>query len=99
MHRPIYRHLLNKKWRFRNRPILIQRLEQFNIVPDVLPKIDPIVDLQVRFRRKKAQPGSILDSLLTEEHPTFNVIPFKAGNILCTVAIVDTGMADDSKSE
>ena len=75
----------------------MQRLEQMNIFPDVLHKITPIVDLQVRFRRKKVQPGVILDSLLTEEHPTFNVIPFKPGTILCTVAVVDPGMADGSK--
>jgi len=92
MNKPIYLNLLNKKWRQRNRPILMQRLETMHVIPDVLPTIDPIVDVQVHFKGRKVQPGLLLDSLMVEEFPTVRVIPFKNEEILCTIAVVDPGI-------
>ncbi|CUS09731.1 unnamed protein product [Tuber aestivum] len=90
--KPIYLHLLNRKWRKRNRPILMQRLETMHVIPDVLPNIDPIVDVRVHFKGRKAPPGQILDSLMVEEFPTVRVIPFKDEEMLCTIAVVDPGI-------
>ena len=92
MQKPVYRFLLDRKWREYRRPILMQRLTQMNVVPDVLPKLDPVADVQVRFRGRDVQPGAFVDSLQSELPPTFKVIPFKQGAMLCTVAIVDPGM-------
>ena len=92
MNKPIYLHLLNKKWRQRNRPILMQRLETMHVIPDVLPAIDPIADVQVHFKGRKVQPGLLLDSLMVEEFPTVRVIPFKNEEMLCTIAVVDPGI-------
>lgn len=82
---------MNRKWREYRRPVLMQRLTQMNVVPDLLPKIDPVVDVQVRFRGRDVQPGAFVESLQSNMPPTFKVIPFEAGEMLCTVAIVDIG--------
>ena len=87
----MYRFLLNRKWREYRRPVLMQRLTQMHVVPDLLPHIDPVVDVQVRFQGKNVPPGVFLDSRRTEGKPTFKVIPFTAGEFLCTVAVVDSG--------
>jgi len=91
LNKPVYRFLANQKWREYRRPILIQRLTQMHVVPDVLPVLDPVVDVQLRFRGYDVQPGTILDSLQTQVPPTFKVIPFTTGQMLCTVLVVDSG--------
>jgi large subunit ribosomal protein L35 len=91
MQKPVYRFLLNRKWREYRRPILMQRLTQMHVVPDLLPQIDPVVDVQVRFQGKDVQPGAYVESLQSETPPTFKVFAFEAGQMLCTVAIVDLG--------
>ena len=83
---------MDRKWREYRRPVLMQRLTQMNVIPDVLPKIDPVVEVQVRFRGKGIQPGAMVDSLQTERPPTFKVIPFTRDKKLCTVVVVDPGM-------
>jgi large subunit ribosomal protein L35 len=92
MNKPIYRFLSNRKWREYRRPILMQRLEQMNVVPDVLPYLDPVVDVQLRFGGKDVQPGAFVGSLQSEHAPTFKVVKFTEGPMLCTAAIVDSGM-------
>lgn len=73
------------------RPILMQRLTQMNVVPDVLPNVDPIVDVQVRFVGKDTRPGVFVKSKDSERPPTFKIIPFRQGENLCTVAVIDPG--------
>lgn len=69
----------------------MQRLTQMHVVPDVLPALDPVADVQVRFRGRDIQPGAFVNSLHTVAPPTLKVIPFEAGEMLCSVAIVDSG--------
>ncbi|PWW79486.1 PEBP-like protein [Tuber magnatum] len=99
MDKPIYLNFLNKKWRQRNRPILMQRLETMHVIPDVLPNINPIVDVRVHFKGRKVQPGQMLDSLMVEEFPTVRVIPFKNEEILCTIAVVDPDVPDPKRDK
>ena len=91
MNKPVYRFLMDRKWREYKRPVLMQRITQMNLMPDLLPKIDPVVDVQVRFAGRPVAPGAIVDSAQTEKAPTFKVVPFKPGQMYCTVAIVDPG--------
>lgn len=69
----------------------MQRITQMYVIPDVLPYTDPVVDVQVRFRGRNVQPGAFVKSNDSELAPTVKVIPFKQGQILCTVAIIDPG--------
>ncbi|KAI0457113.1 ribosomal protein YmL35 [Xylaria acuta] len=89
MNKPIYRHLAEKKWRGLPYRIIAQRIQQLHIVPDVLPKFEPVADVQLYFRRKKVEPGEILDSRVSEVSPRLKVQVFNAGERLVSVAVVD----------
>ena len=73
MNKPIYRHLAEKKWRGYPFRQITQRISQLNIVPDVLPKFEPTMDVQLHFRRAKIEPGSIVDSRVSELAPRLRV--------------------------
>ncbi|KAI1191066.1 ribosomal protein YmL35 [Nemania serpens] len=89
MDKPIYRYLAEKKWRGLPYRVIAQRIEQLHIVPDVLPKFEPVADVQLYFRRKKVEPGEILDSRVSEVSPRLKVQVFNAGERLVSVAVVD----------
>ncbi|KAI8951442.1 ribosomal protein YmL35 [Xylaria longipes] len=89
MNKPIYRHLAEKKWRGLPYRVVTQRIQQLHIVPDALPKFDPVADVQLYFRRKKVEPGEILDSRVSEVSPRLKVQVFNAGERLVSVAVVD----------
>ncbi|KAI1359349.1 ribosomal protein YmL35 [Xylaria arbuscula] len=89
MNKPIYRHLAEAKWRGMPYRLIMQRIETLNIVPDALPKFEPVADVQLYFRRKKVEPGEILDSRVSEVAPRLKVQVFNAGERLVSVAVVD----------
>jgi large subunit ribosomal protein L35 len=95
MEKPVYRFLADRKWREYRRPVLMQRLTQMNVMPDLLPKIEPEVDVQLRFKGKEIHPGDFVASFSSEDKPTLKVISFKPQKMLCTVAVVDLGMLLD----
>lgn len=89
MNKPIYRYLGDQKWRKYKRLVLQQRLTQMNVVPDVLPALDPIADVDLAFGRKNVAPGEFVDSAVSEHLPRLNVQTFEAGQKLVTVVVVD----------
>lgn len=89
MNKPIYRHLAEKKWRGYDHRLLTQRIEQFNIVPDILPKFEPSAQVQLFFRTKKVQPGEIIDSLVSENCPRLRVQVFDEGARMVSVVVMD----------
>lgn len=91
MNKPIYRHLADKKWREYRRPVIVQRLTQMAIVPDVLPSIDPVVDVRLYLGRKEVQPGDFVESTTSETAPPrLSVQLFERGQKLVTIAVVDS---------
>ncbi len=90
MNKPIYRHLAERKWRGYPYRLLAQRISQLHIVPDVLPKFEPAVDVQLYFRRVKVTPGEILDSRVTEVPPRLRVQCFDPGERLVSVVVLDS---------
>ncbi|KAF6817352.1 ribosomal protein 35 [Colletotrichum sojae] len=90
MNKPIYRFLAENKWRSYGAKVTEQRIAQFNIVPDILPKIEPSYDVQMWFRRVKCPPGKILPSNVTEVPPKLTVTPFTAGERLVSIVIMDS---------
>ncbi|RYP69061.1 hypothetical protein DL771_006292 [Monosporascus sp. 5C6A] len=90
MNKPIYRYLAERKWRGYPYRLLKQRISQLHIVPDVLPKFDPTMDVQLYFRRIKVEPGEILDSRITEVPPRLRVQCFDAGERLVSVVVMDS---------
>jgi large subunit ribosomal protein L35 len=97
MNKPIYRHLADKKWRSYKRNVLVQRLTQMNVVPDVLDAIDPVVSTQLMFGRRKVPHGEIVDSRVSEIPPFINIQPYDKGERLYTIAVINPDVPNVKK--
>jgi len=89
MNKPIYRYLADKQWRQYRRKILEQRITQLNLVPDILPSLDPIAEVDLAFGRRKIPHGDFVDSRVSENPPRLKVQVFDKGERLVTVVVVD----------
>jgi large subunit ribosomal protein L35 len=89
MNKPIYRYLAKKKWESYQRKLIVQRIDQLSIVPDLLPHFEPTADVRLAFRRRNVHPGDFVDSRLSEVPARLNVQVFDKGERLVTVAVVD----------
>jgi large subunit ribosomal protein L35 len=94
MDKPIYRYYAEKRWRSYEYRLIKQRISQFSIVPDVLPKFDPVADVQLYFRQAKIPPGQIVDSLVSENAPRLRVQVFDRGERLVSVVVLDADVPD-----
>lgn len=97
MNKPIYRYYAERKWRSYDYRLITQRIEQFHIVPDVLPKLDPTADVQLYFRNLKVPPGQIVDNAVSEKPPRLRVQVFDRGQRLVTVVVLDPDVPDVAK--
>ena len=89
MSKPIYRFLADRKWREYRRKILVQRITQMNVVPDVLPHCEPIVDTKLYFNSRQVQPGDFVEAKNSTSAPKLDVQLFERGEKLVTIAVVD----------
>ncbi|KAH6640851.1 phosphatidylethanolamine-binding protein [Chaetomium tenue] len=94
MNKPIYRYLAHRKWSGMERNIILQRIEQFHIVPDLLPKFQPTIDVKMTFRGYKTPPGATLNSRITEIPPTLRMQVFEKGERLFSVVVLDADVPD-----
>ncbi|KAH9829204.1 mitochondrial large ribosomal subunit YmL35 [Teratosphaeria destructans] len=94
MNKPIYRHLADKKWRDYPRKVLVQRIEQMKVVPDVLPVIDPIVSTRLVWNGKHFDHGDFVDSLISEKAPKLFIQPYDRGEKLYTIAVINPDVPD-----
>jgi len=90
MNKPIYRLLADRKWREYKRPLVVQRINQLAVVPDVLPHFEPTAEVQLAFRRRKVQPGEYVDSRVSEFPARLKVQVFDKGERLVSVVVVDS---------
>jgi large subunit ribosomal protein L35 len=91
MNKPIFRHLADQKWREYKRKIVVQRLTQMSVIPDVLPSIDPTASVEIKFPRgSKVQHGQFVDSRLSQFPPVVNIQVFDKGPRLVTIVFVDS---------
>jgi large subunit ribosomal protein L35 len=89
MNKPIYRFLADRKWREYKRKVIMQRVTQMGVVPDILPSIDPVASVAVTFGNKAVDPGAFVPSETCEQPPTIDVQVFDSGSRLATIAIID----------
>ncbi|POS82587.1 hypothetical protein EPUL_004808 [Erysiphe pulchra] len=89
MNKPIYRHLANEKWQSYHRKFLVQRIEQFSIVPDLQPKFEPSASVEVAFRRRRVRPGDYIDSRFSEVPARLKVQVFDKGERMVSVIVID----------
>ena len=89
MNRPIYRHLADRQWRQQRRLVLLQRINQMHLVPDVLSALEPTAEVTMIFARRNVQPGEFVNSSISEKPPKLNIQVFDRGERLVTIAVVD----------
>lgn len=94
MSKPIYRYFAEESWRSMAYKILAQRVEQFHIVPDVLPKFDPKMDVQLSFHGYRAEPGEIIYSVVSETPPNLRIQVFDDQKRLVSVVVMDSDVPD-----
>ncbi|KAK0626705.1 phosphatidylethanolamine-binding protein [Immersiella caudata] len=94
MNKPIYRYLADRRWRAMDYKIIVQRINQFHIVPDLLPKFDPTMDVKMSFRGQPIRPGTTLNSRVTEVAPTLKMQVFDKGERLLSVVVLDADVPD-----
>lgn len=97
MSKPIYRHLAKLKWESYKRKLLMQRITQMHVVPDVYPELDPSVSTSLSFKGKNIQHGDIVLSSLSEGLPKMNIQCYDKGERLVTVAIINPDVPDVAK--
>ncbi|PHH62608.1 hypothetical protein CDD81_6842 [Ophiocordyceps australis] len=97
MNKPIYRYYAEKKWRQYDARLIQQRIEQFHIVPDILPKLTVTADVQIFYQRVKTQPGAFVNSAVSVNPPRLKVQVFDAGQRLITIAVIDPDVPDLAK--
>lgn len=100
MSKPIFRYLADRKWRDYERKIVEERITQMNVIPDVLPEIDLVVQTQLGFKDRTVRPhrrmqhGQILQARETEHAPNITIQPFDRGARLVTIAVVNHDVPD-----
>ncbi|KAI0089880.1 phosphatidylethanolamine-binding protein [Irpex rosettiformis] len=113
--KPVYRHLLEQRWREDGAlDLLMERIHQMNVVPDLLPSLHPTVDLRLNFpeappqdtvrrtrtKRKleKVEPGVYLLPEQTRKQPQLYVSVFHPEPRLYTLLMVDLDVPDPKNS-
>lgn len=94
MNRPIYRYLADKRWRSYRRMVVMQRITQMNVVPDLLPTVDPTADVRIAFSRRNVSPGDFVESRVSELPAKLQIQVFDKGERLVTIVVVDPDVPD-----
>ena len=97
MNRPIYRFLADREWRAQRRLLLMQRITQMHIVPDILPHLDPVAEVKLAFRRRNVYPGDFVDSRISQVPARLRVQVFDQGERLISVVVVDLDVPNEEK--
>ncbi|KAI0077414.1 PEBP-like protein [Panus rudis PR-1116 ss-1] len=108
---PVYRYLLEQRWREEGAlDLLMERIHQMNVVPDLLPSLHPSFDLRVNFpepppenialrsrtKRKyqKIEPGVFLLPEQTRKPPMLYTTVFHPEPKLYTLLMLDLDVPD-----
>lgn len=69
----------------------MERVTQMSVIPDVMPRVEPTIDLQVSYGQAAVIPGNYLLPSQTVEQPRLKVQSFEAEEGLHTLLMVDPG--------
>ncbi|KAJ5107155.1 hypothetical protein N7456_003830 [Penicillium angulare] len=89
MSKPIYRFLADRKWREYRRKILVQRITQMKVIPDVLAHCEPILDTKLYFGKRQVSPGDYVLAKDSTTAPKLDIQMFERGEKLVTIAVID----------
>ncbi|KII86518.1 hypothetical protein PLICRDRAFT_165126 [Plicaturopsis crispa FD-325 SS-3] len=107
--KPVYRHLVEQRWRSEGAlDLLMERIYQMNVVPDVLPELHPSFDLRINFPEgvapgqyvkssawKPVEPGVYLLPQQTRHSPRLFTTVFHTDTRLYTLLMVDPDFPDE----
>ncbi|KAI0358822.1 PEBP-like protein [Trametes cingulata] len=114
MSKPIYRHLVEQRWREEgDLDLLMERIYQMNVVPDMLPALHPSFDLRIKFAEpppksnylrtrvkrglKEVEPGIFLFPEQTRRPPELSMTLFHTDTRLYTLLMVDLDVPDPER--
>jgi large subunit ribosomal protein L35 len=97
MNRPIYRFLADREWRSQRRLVLMQRITQMHVVPDILPHLEPVAEVKLAFGRRNVFPGDFVESRVSEKPPRLRVQVFDQGERLVSIVVVDPDIPNEEK--
>ncbi|KZV70569.1 PEBP-like protein [Peniophora sp. CONT] len=110
MSEPVYRHLVEKKWRSDGPlDLLMERLHQMNVIPDVLPDFHPSFDMRLTApdmnaathragRWKNVEPGSFVPVISTRKQPRLYTTVFHTEPQQYTLMMVDPDVPDEDNA-
>lgn len=95
---PIYRHLLERAWRKQGTlDLLMERVHQMKVIPDILPEFRPTVDLRLSFSQgEDIVPGIFLPVKSTLQAPLIMAQTYHPEEKLYTLLVVDPDVPDPS---
>ncbi|GAA5836809.1 hypothetical protein JCM3766R1_006270 [Sporobolomyces carnicolor] len=94
--KPVYRHLAERKWRKEgDLAILMQRVTQMSVTPDLLPEIVPQADLRIQIAQEQIVPGVFTKPADTREGIEISAQVFHADERLYTLLLVDPDVPDE----
>src|SRR3954471_22051187 len=96
MNKPIYRYLADKQWRKFQRLIIMQRINQLGVVPDLLPQFEPTAEVKVAFSNRNVHPGEFIDSRVSEFPARLKVQVFDQGERLVSVIVLDPDVPNEA---
>ncbi|KAK5010927.1 hypothetical protein LTR28_006863 [Elasticomyces elasticus] len=99
LNKPIYRFLADRKWRSYARKLLVQRITQMNVIPDILPHITdfPTASVDLSFGRHDVQPGAFVLSEISEKYCKLNVQVYDKGERMVTIVVVNPDLPNVEK--
>ena len=75
----------------------MQRIEQFHLVPDLLPHLNPTAEVSIGFGRRNVTAGDFVDSRVSEMPARLKVQVFDKGARLVSIAVVDPDVPNEAK--
>ncbi|KDQ54989.1 hypothetical protein JAAARDRAFT_38100 [Jaapia argillacea MUCL 33604] len=110
--RPVYRRLVEQRWRSEgDLDLLMERIHQMNVVPDLVPSLHPTIDLRVTFpepppksvylrtrvkrKHQQVEPGTFLLPQQTRKSPSLYVSVFHEDVRYYTLLMVDLDVPDE----
>ncbi|KAG8763898.1 hypothetical protein FRC11_009420 [Ceratobasidium sp. 423] len=95
---PVYRYLLEQNWRQKGAlDLLMERVHQMNVIPDILPSFHPTVDLRISFSEgEDVVPGVFLPVKSTLQAPSITAQAYHPEERLYTLLIADPDVPDPS---
>ncbi|EGU11322.1 hypothetical protein RTG_02794 [Rhodotorula toruloides ATCC 204091] len=94
--KPVYRHLVERAWRNEgDLAILMQRVTQMNVIPDVVGDIYPEIDLRIQVAGETIEPGVFTLPAQTREGIEVSAQVFHAEEKLYTLLLVDPDVPDE----